>query len=305
MSTKNEVQISRIGFGGWQLGNPLWGKMSVEEGINLVKLAFQKGITFFDTAPSYSNGLSETIIGLALKDCRDQVFINTKIGHLSDGSTDFSISSMEPQINMSLSRLNTSYLDSVLLHNPSMEILKGKTYHFQELARLKELGLIKHYGVSIDTYEEFYNAITYTNIDIIEVLYNIFFQSVHSLFQTTKDKQIKIIIKVPLDSGWLTGKYHENSIFTGIRQRWSTDDIKRRSNLISEVKSIVNKNDLTATALAFILKDQNVTSVIPGTKNEAQLNQNLNALKLTIDNETYTKLINLYQQKIKTKPLPW
>lgn len=57
------VYISEIGFGGWQLANPLWGSMTYEEGIELVRAAYEKGINFFDTAPGYSNGLSERIIG--------------------------------------------------------------------------------------------------------------------------------------------------------------------------------------------------------------------------------------------------
>ncbi|WP_448379139.1 aldo/keto reductase [Fervidobacterium sp.] len=85
-----DVYISEIGFGGWQLANPLWGSMTYKEGIELVRAAYERGINFFDTAPGYSNGLSEKIIGEVLKDVQENVFINTKFGHNHLGETDFS-----------------------------------------------------------------------------------------------------------------------------------------------------------------------------------------------------------------------
>ena len=135
-------KVNRLGFGSWQLGNTeFWGYMSVEDGVQLVKHAIKKGINFFDTAPGYASGMSETIIGMAIKDQRDRVVINTKFGHTADGETDFSVFSLRKQISESLERLQTDYIDSLLLHNPGFDILEGKTLHVQELKKLKEEGL--------------------------------------------------------------------------------------------------------------------------------------------------------------------
>ncbi len=298
--------VSRMGFGGWQLGNEeYWGEMTFEAGVELVKEAIDKGINFFDTAPGYANGMSEKIIGEAIKDIRDKVVINTKLGHKADGTTDFSVESLESQIRESLERLNTDYLDSVLLHNPDVDILLGKTSHFQELKRLKNLGLIRAYGVSVDTYQELKTTIEKTDSQIIEVLYNVFFQAPSSLFMFLKMRKIGLIAKVPLDSGWLTGKYNQQSVFTGIRSRWDKETIVRRSLLIDKLKQITDDEDLTKYALAFILKNDGVTTVIPGIKNSQQLDSNIAAESFELSYQIQQKFIELYNQRIKNNPLPW
>ena len=140
--------FERMGFGAWQLGNSeFFDAMSMEEGIKLVQKSVKLGVRFFDTAPGYASGMSETILGIALQDVRDKVFINSKFGHRADGSSSFDELTMESAVHESLERLKTSYLDSLILHNPAMDILQGKTKHFQEMKRLKEIGLIHHYGV--------------------------------------------------------------------------------------------------------------------------------------------------------------
>ncbi len=300
-----KLMINRIGFGGWQLGNKLWGNMSYQEGINLVKEAYHKGINFFDTAPGYSDGLSEKIIGEALHDVRDQVIINTKLGHLADGTSDFSVESLENQINMSLKRLNTTYLDSVLLHNPSFDILEHKTTHFDILESLKQKGIIHAYGVSIDTYDELQAVLEHTNVGVIELLFNVFSQSTLPLFDKIKEKDIKLIIKVPLDSGWLTGKYNHQSTFTGIRARWDKKTIEKRATLIDMMKDITGLDDLILPSLAFILSFDAVTAIIPGIKNSEQLNHNLLANDYILEKDMKLKLLDLYEKHIKNNPLPW
>ncbi|MBU1093464.1 MAG: aldo/keto reductase [Firmicutes bacterium] len=302
----NKLKENRLGFGSWQLGNTdFWGFMSVDEGIKLVKEAVHKGIRFFDTAPGYAAGLSESIIGSATRDIRDQVFISTKFGHTADGETDFSVFSLREQIYDSLERLETDYLDSLLLHNPSMDILEGKTRHFTELEKLKKEGMIRAYGVSIDTLEEFRSVLDHVKVDIVEILFNIFFQDASELFAEAHQKGIEIIVKVPLDSGWLTGKYDEFSEFEGIRSRWDDETIQRRASLVREVKEITQAEDLTKFAIGFILSYPEVSVVIPGIKNLDQLRDHVAYQNYVMPKEMKEQLIHLYQSKIKDNPLYW
>ena len=301
-----KLKLNKLGFGSWQLGNTdFWGYMSVDEGIELVREAIQGGINFFDTAPGYAAGLSESIIGTAIKGQREKVFVSTKFGHTADGETDFSVFSLKEQIYESLERLETDYLDCLLLHNPSMEILEGKTRHFKELEKLKNEKMIRSYGVSIDTYEEFRAVLDHVKVDFVEVLFNVFFQETSELFAEANQKGIKIITKVPLDSGWLTGKYDEFSEFEGIRSRWDDETIQRRASLIREVKEIVQADDLTKYALAFIKSYPEVSVVIPGIKNLSQLKDHLDNQDYILPDEMKEKLVELYQKKIKDNPLYW
>lgn len=303
---KFNVSISEIGFGGWQLGNDAsWGAMSYEEGVKLVRSAYDKGINFFDTAPGYSNGLSEKIIGEALKDHRQEVFINTKFGHNHLNQTDFSEGSIEKSINESLERLQTTYVDSVILHNPPREILEGKTNHQSEFLRMKDIGKIRGFGVSIDTLEELDLVLNYLDVDVIEILFNINNQSPKVLFDKVKEKGILLIAKVPLDSGWLSGKYNADSHFTGIRSRWDQEVISKRSKIIDKIKAIVHDENLVNYALGFILSFDAITTVIPGVKDFHQLDSNIKTSEFELSEDIKNKLEKLYEEEIKPLNLPW
>lgn len=305
-SRKLNVWISEMGFGGWQLGNESsWGPMTFEEGVKLVKSAYDQGINFFDTAPGYSNGLSEKIIGEALKDNREKVFINTKFGHNHMNQTDFSEGSIEKSINESLERLQTAFVDSVILHNPPRAILEGKTNHQAEFLRMKRIGKIRGFGVSVDTLEDVDLVLNHLDVDVIEVLFNITAQAPKYLFDKVKEKGILLVAKVPLDSGWLSGKYHAESQFTGIRSRWDQSVILSRARLVDKIKAIVNDDNLVNYALSFILSFDAITTVIPGVKDLHQLNSNIEASEFKLSEAIKRQLENLYEEEIKFMNLPW
>ncbi len=303
---KPSIILQRVGFGGWQLGNnDLWGPMSDAEGVALVRAAIDKGVNFFDTAPGYGGGKSEEIIGMAMGDDRDKLVINTKFGHQADGTSDWRIEAIEPAIRESIARLRTTYLDSVVLHNPSMDILRGETGHFKELARMKHLGLIRAFGVSVDTREELETVLDHVTLDVIELLFNLFFQAPADLFERIKARRIVLVTKVPLDSGWLSGKYDEQSLFQGIRDRWSPDVIHRRAHLVRHVKAIFGKEDISLPSLAFILSFEAVGCVIPGIKSIRQLNDNLAAAHYKLTEAELKAVRDLFERELRHHPLPW
>jgi len=177
MNGPYDMRVNRLGFGSWQLGNALWGGMAKEEAIKLVRTAIDKGLNLFDTAPGYADGLSETYLGDALLGRRDKVVINSKFGHWANGTSNFAVDLIELSIKESLKRLQTDYLDSLLLHNPSMEILNNQLGHFDELERLRRKGLIRAYGASIDRPEEIAALLKNKGVKVVELLYNVFFQA--------------------------------------------------------------------------------------------------------------------------------
>lgn len=302
----HKQEIFRLGFGSWQLGNTeFWGYMSKEDGIKLVKEAIKQGVNFFDTAPGYAHGLSEQIIGQAIKGQRDKVYISTKFGHTADGETDFSPLSMREQLQSSLDRLETDYVDALLLHNPPIEILEGQTEHHIYVKELKDEGLIRGFGVSIDTKEEFELVLKHLDVDYIEILFNVFFQDVISCFKKAHEKGIKLIAKVPLDSGWLTGKYDEFSDFEGIRTRWDDETIERRASLVKALKHITKKQELTRYAMSFIMSFPEITVVIPGIKHQTHLKDHLKHVDFKISEDMKNQMIKLYEEEIKDQPLTW
>lgn len=304
---KTGIEVTEVGFGAWQIGNLKdWGSMTDSDAIKLVHEAMDSGCNFFDTAPNYGLGKSEELLGVAFEGKRDQVVINSKCGHQSDDIQSFDPKDLVQSVEGSLKRLQTDYLDSLILHNPPLEVLHEDSVQFEVLKKLKKEGKIRAYGASVDSGKEVSQIITETDSDVIEVMFNIFNQEPLEAMRRAHDKGVGLIVKVPLDSGWLSGKYNADSTFTNIRSRWSKADIKRRSELVKKVRSIIGEDySMVKASLQYILSFSEISSVIPGARNTQQLQQNLASADMILPSAIKDELLKLWQEEIKSDPLPW
>lgn len=274
--------------------------------VKLVHEALDRGMNFFDTAPGYSHGKSEELLGEALRGRRIQAVINTKFGHGADGVTDFAAKQIRTSIEGSLKRLQSDYVDSVLIHNPPFDILDGKYGHYEELEKLKAEGKILTYGVSVDSVPEMQEVIQHTGIGVMEVMFNIFYQETAEAFKLAQENNIAIIVKVPLDSGWLSGKYNSQSTFEGVRSRWSPEVIAKRAAMLERIKFITDEETtLTMAALRFILAYPEVTTVIPGVRNRSQLIENISASDGVMPQEHVKRLQELWATELKDQHPGW
>ena len=306
---KDATPVSEIGLGAWQLGNNSgWQGMSEKEAIDLVEKSLEYGINFFDTAPNYGRGSSEDRLGKALKGVdRTKIVINTKFGHSDSGITNFDSSYIRESLEGSLKRLQVDYVDSLIIHSPPIEYLDGtKNDHYEIFERLIEEGKIKAYGASLDTYESMQLLMNTTNAGVIEAFFNILHQDAARAFDLAMEKGVGIIAKIPLDSGWLSGKYNAESTFNDIRKRWSKQDIQTRAKLINRVKEIVHaEGDLAQKAISFCLGYEAVSTVIPGNINIAQLTSNVESINNPMSRETIKKLEEFYLNEVKQLEIPW
>lgn len=306
---KGATLVSEIGLGGWQLGhNSGWQAMTEKDAVELVERSLEYGINFFDTAPNYGHGTGEARLGKALKGVeRNKIVINTKFGHTDSGSTNFNSGYIRESLEGSLKRLQVDYVDSLIIHNPPLEYLDGnKNDHYEILERLMGEGKIKAYGASLDTYEEMKLFMNTTNAKVIEAFFNILHQDASRAFGLAMEKEVGIIAKIPLDSGWLSGKFNAESTFHGIRSRWSKQDIQTRAHLVNRVKEIVDaKDDLAQTAISFCLAYDAVSTVIPGNINIAELTSNVESINNHISSEIVEKLEELYLNEVKPLKIPW
>lgn len=301
--------VSEIGLGAWQLGiKSGWKEMTENEAIELVQTSIEMGVNFFDTAPNYGLGTSEIRLGKALRVYdRERLVVNTKFGHKDTGGTNYDSNDIRRSLEASLQRLQMDYVDSLILHSPPYELLDGnKNDHYEILEKLKEEGKIKAYGASLDTYKEIELLLQTTNSKVIEVFFNILHQDAARAFDLAKEKKVGVIVKIPLDSGWLTGKYDENSVFDDIRKRWSKADIKTRASLIDKVKNIIGRDaNLAQAAISFCLAFDAVSTVIPGNTNLQQLKENISGISKPISKEVVEKLEAFYQNEVKELNIPW
>jgi len=301
--------VSEIGLGTWQLGeNSGWKNMSEKDAIAMVHKSIEFGVNFFDTAPNYGHGTSEFRLGRALKSFdRSKMVINTKFGHSETGEINFDANYIRESLEGSLKRLQVDYIDSLIFHNPPFKYLDGKNNpHYEILEQLIDEGKINAYGASLDTYSEMKLFMETTKCEVIEVFFNILHQDTAIGFNFAQQKNIGIIVKIPLDSGWLSGKYTAESTFNDIRNRWSKLDIKTRDNLIKKVRKILNKeHNLAQTAISFCLAFDAVSTVIPGNTSISQLKSNLESVNKPISRELVEKLEIFYNNEVKHLNLPW
>lgn len=300
--------VSEIGFGSWQLGNYKdWNGPKYDESIEIVHNTVELGCNFIDTAPNYGEGRSELILGEALKDFdREKIVINTKVGHVPGVANGFDPDVIQRTIETSLKKLRTDYLDSVILHNPPLEFLDQKSPQFKVLEKMKLEGIIKAYGASLDYSHEVNKLVENTDSEVVEILFNIFFQDVRKSFDKLYEKKYAVIVKVPLDSGWLTGKYNKNSCFNDIRSRWSEKDIERRAELVEKVRRIKDgEKSMVHEALSFILSYDVISTIAVGVKNVEQLKENLKASGIKMVTEKAKMYEELYDKEIAPNPLPW
>jgi aryl-alcohol dehydrogenase-like predicted oxidoreductase len=300
------ISVSEVGLGAWQLANPLWDSRGDDEARKVVESAIDGGCDFFDTAPGYSDGHSEELLGQTLKPVRSRVTICTKFGHGADG-TNFDAAAIRPSLEASLRRLQTDYVDILLLHNPSIELLDGgRAPQYEELERLKKEGKLRVYGVSLDHGHELDAVVKTTHCGAVEVLFNVFHQEPLAAFRRAAAAGIGLIVKVPLDSGWLSGKYRHDSRFVGVRERWSPEIIARRADLVEELAALIPPGiSLAHAALRYVLAQPEVSTVIPGAKNGEQARDNLAAGGVVLPGDVLHAIRSLWERELENNPLPW
>ena len=303
------MKVSEIGLGAWQLANPDWGIDDKSEALRIVQKSLEAGCNFFDTAPGYGGGRSEELLGEGLKSVRKDVILCTKFSHYGeDGTRDFDAKNIRPVLEGSFRALQTDYVDILLLHNPPRELMDGRVAPelYEEMEKLKAEGKIREYGVSLDWREEVDLVVDTTKSKALEVFFNALYQEPLPAFQKAAENGVGIIVKVPLDSGWLSGRYRKGHNFHDIRKRWPPEVVARRSELVEQFAKLVPEGTSMAhAALQFTLAQPQVSTVIPGAKTVEQALDNFAAADRQLSPDVVQSMVELWEREIMSDPLPW
>jgi aryl-alcohol dehydrogenase-like predicted oxidoreductase len=232
----------------------------------------------------------------------------TKYGHAGPQRADFSAAGLRPALEASLRRLQTDHVDVLLLHNPPPDLLDGTRAAdlYAELEALRREGKLRAFGASIDACHELRSLAQTTASGAAEVLFNAFHQDVRLAFGEAARRGLGLVAKVPLDSGWLSGKYDEHSRFEGIRERWSTEVVARRAALVRKLRALLPPDmPLARAALSFVLAHREIATVIPGAKTRAQLAANLAAATEPLPAALVAAIHALWEADLADNPLPW
>ena len=212
---KTGFTISEIGLGTWQVGGR-WGSHFDEKNAEtILNKAIDEGINFIDTADVYGDGLSEKMTGKVVRSRSERVVVATKCGRrLSPHNNEaYTPEALRQFVEDSLSNTGMEALDLIQLHCPPPEVY-DRPEIFGLFETLKEEGKILHMGVSVEKVEEALKAITYPNVTTVQIIFNMFrHKPAMQFFDEAKEKEVGIIVRVPLASGMLTGLYTRDTTF--------------------------------------------------------------------------------------------
>ncbi len=303
--------ISEVGLGTWQLGAD-WGELDDDAAEQVMAKAVETGVTFFDTADVYGEGVSEIRIKKFLKTAPQKVLVATKLGRYPQpgGTDNFSLRQFRQHTENSLRRLGVKALDLTQVHCLPTEVLKQGDI-FDWLRTLKQEGKIKRFGLSVESMEEAQICLEQEGVSSLQIIFNIFRQkSIAELFDQAKAQGVALIVRLPLASGLLSGKFQADSAFAendhrnynkdgdafNVGETFAGIPFAKAVELADALKPLVPEGmTMAQMALRWILDFDAVTTVIPGATKPEQVTANCAASDLPpLSEELHRKLKEFY-----------
>lgn len=290
---KTGLRVSVVGLGTWQFGGE-WGVRYTSDLVEPIFAAARDlGINLIDTAECYGDHLSERLIGEAIGSDREQWVLATKFGHKFHGNFDRS----EPrgpddvmaQLEASLRALKTDYVDLYQYHS-----WKSLSQFLDDdvravLERAKEQGKVRHIGNSVPAggdYSDQIEASPRMNVEAIQMVYNRLQREPEArMLPLCRELNLGVLARVPLASGFLSGKYRPGHRFDPGEVRGVWFKPEEADAMLEEVERIRREEvpegvPIGRWALAWVLRHPAVSCVIPGVKDASQVRDNAAAVEL-------------------------
>jgi len=314
---KTGFEVSEISLGTWQVGG-IWGsEFDHKLAESILMEAIDMGVNFIDTADVYSDGESEKAVGKAVRHAGKRIYVATKCGrqiqpHNNKGYTP---AVLRGYVEDSLRKLGVECIDLIQLHCPPVEVYYRPEI-FGEFEKLKDEGKILNLGVSVEKVEEAMKAVEFENVTAVQIIYNIFRQRPHErFFALAGEKNVGLIIRVPLASGLLSGKFSASTrfspgdhrlfnrdgkmfdkgeTFAGVPYEKGLQAVARLAGLFPEDTALAH------VALRWILMRDEVSCIIPGASSPEQVRTNIGALGSPLLTGSQMKAITqIYEEDIK------
>lgn len=313
-----DTAISEVGLGTWQLGSADWGVVDEDKAFEILQAYVDAGGNFIDTADVYGMGTSERIIGKFLKQTGKQVYVATKLGRRHDAPNgwpqNFTYDAIRRHVEDSLTHLGQNQLFLEQLHCiPTEELKKGDV--FDHLRRLQQEGLIKHFGVSVETAEEANICLEHNDVASLQIIFNLFRQHLAAdFFDRAQQQGTALIARVPLASGLLSGKFTEQTVFSendhrnynadgnafNVGETFSGVAFKKGVALAAGLQGLLPEGNLAQQSIKWILQHPAITTVIPGATKVSQVQSNIAAAALPdFDMAVMQNLSNYYNENIR------
>jgi aryl-alcohol dehydrogenase-like predicted oxidoreductase len=294
---KTNLKVSVIGVGTWQYGGE-WGKVFAQDEVDaILRRAKELGINFIDTAECYGHHTSESLIGNAVQADRKDWIIATKFGHRFHGNfqrtDERSAADVVTQLEHSLKALKTDYVDLLQYHS-----IRDEEFDNEELQatviKLRDQGKVRHIGCSISPPENLHqtDGSTKAQVETIQVVYNRLDRMCEEkVLRSCVRQNLGVLARVPLASGYLSGKYKPGVNFgpNDVREMWKKPDADARLREVERIRreEVPQGIPMSRWALAWCLQHPAITMVIPGCKNPQQVEENAKAADLDMVSEQH------------------
>lgn len=278
------IRISEVGLGTWGMGGGRYGRADDAESRRAILRALELGINHIDTAPIYGNGRSEEVVGNAIAGRRHEVVLATKVGMFPGGRQDFDYSdaTVMREVEQSLRRLRTDYLDIYFLHSPDEELYRDDG--LEALVRLKEQGKIRATGFSVMSMDEgiplAMRLIEQGRVDVIQQAYRLLYTlPAKELFPLCQTHDVGVIARENFYFGFLTGTIARETVFDDHddRRKFSPAFIDAVLARVEKLKFLTEGRTMTQAALQFVLATPGVHGVIPGAMTVSEVEDNVRA----------------------------
>ncbi len=305
------IRASAISFGAWAIGGWMWGGSDRKQALEAILAAYEHGVTAIDTAPVYGQGVSEEIVGDALKILpRDKVQVLTKFGlrwDIQEGSLHFSLDNDEGnrqdiyryarkesvilECENCLRRLGTDYIDLFQLHWPDPTTPIEET--MEAVSVLLQQGKIRAAGVSNYSVEQMQTAEKTISLASNQLPYSMVFRDIEKdILPYCLENKKAVIVYSPLQRGLLTGKIKPGHVFSDGDTRegnrfYTPENIARINTCLEELKPLAaDKNaSLSQLVIAWTLKQPGITLALVGARNAEQAVQNAKAGDVNLSEE--------------------
>jgi aryl-alcohol dehydrogenase-like predicted oxidoreductase len=310
-----EVAVSEIGLGTWQLGGADWGEVDDGRALDTLRAAVDGGVNFFDTSDVYGLGRSEELIGRFLKESSEKIFVATKLGRFPEPGwpANFSLATLRTHTEASLRRLGVEVIDLTQLHCIPTEVLRDGEI-FESLRALKQEGKIRNFGVSVETDEEALICLEQEELASLQIIFNIFRQKPLEFFAQAESQGVSLIVRLPLASGLLSGKFTKATKFAETDHRNYNRDgqafnvgetfaglpFEKGIELSQTLQASVPEGmTMAQLALRWILDFEAVTVIIPGASSPRQAQANATASELApLGEHLHAQLREFYETQV-------
>ncbi|WP_417410481.1 aldo/keto reductase [Hoeflea sp.] len=307
---KSGIEASVVGLGTWAIGGWMWGGTEEKQSIAAIRQSIDEGISLIDTAPTYGQGLSETIVGKAIEGRRDKVVLATKCGlvwHTQKGNHFFDYDgkpvhrylgkeSIVHELEQSLTRLKTDYIDLYITHWQDPTTPVDET--MEALKMLKSQGKIRAIGASNVSADDLKSYVAAGQLDALQEEYSMVKRDIEStLLPVCAEHGVSMLSYSSLALGLLSGKIGPDRTFSGDDQRkdnprFSISNREKIARLMADLEPVADAHQATSAqiVIAWTVQQPGITFSLCGARNPEQASENARAGRIRLTSEELNRI---------------